>query len=625
MGLLALVLISVLNLLEGDQLDRQRPKAQEGVIDLMSIDFNRVSSVPLNGTWSFYWDQLLTHEQISSDSETVGTPKESYAKVPHIWLDMETDNGQERQFGFATYKLSVKLADASQALALKIPTIGTAFNLFINDQLITEVGTVGQSQASSKAAYKPGIYSFAPPAQTFDIILQVSNHDLIWGGIWSDLRLGSPEKLHIEQLRKSFKSTFIIAIFITIAVFNLIQYSLRTQDKTPLVICVTCLLLALREVETAQIFAFMEAFYIPFELSLRVSFLSYFLTQGFIIAYYYFSFKEDYNQKVMYSIFALSAVYGLITLLAPLSFSSALVPSFQLLSLLIIIYTSYGLVIAVKKKRPTANFIFLGTLVFFSLIVHDILINLRVFDGVQLVSLGLVALIMCQNYATYSQFMIASDQNKHLSDELGLKNDELLVFSKSLEDQVASRTAELSQANEQLEVFAFNDSLTNTLNRRGLLQRATEAIKEFNAKSTPFCMLLIDFDHFKKLNDTHGHEMGDKVLAEGANKMRSVVESQGYIGRWGGEEFLVLLNQQSIEAAQDVAEGIRVTIEELVSSKVGMPVTVSIGVSQYTNNEPIEKTINRADAALYEAKSAGRNRVVITKQSLSTSELSSQI
>jgi diguanylate cyclase (GGDEF)-like protein len=599
---------SVINVLADEQQDKLFPKARGGIIELSDIDFTRSSSLPLSGKWSFYWKKLLSFEDLQRASEQA-----KFALVPHVWLDMPDESNEPKKYGYATYKVRVKVSPSTKQLALRVPAIGSAYKLYINDELLASGGEVGTSVATAIPSYQAGIFEFTVPDESFDIIVQVSNYDMIWGGLWEDIRMGESSQLHIEQSRKNFRTTFIIGIFLTIAAFNLIQFSLRAEDFLPLVTSLTCLLLALRDIEQSQILAFMDVYYFDYYASIRISFLTFYVTTSLIVAYFYLSFTQEYNKRIIYVIFGISALLSLHALLVPPISSSYLIPYFQIMVIGVIFYITWGLLLAVIRKRPTANFIFLGTIVLFSLVGHDILISLRVIDGMTLVSFGLVALIMCQNYATYSTFILAAAQNKHLSIELSEQNVELEKFSKSLEELVDSRTAQLSTANNQLEVLAYNDSLTSVLNRRGLLQHIEKAKHLFDTNNTPFCLLLIDFDLFKKLNDTLGHEVGDIVLVEGAKKMTSAVRENDKVGRWGGEEFLILLNDVSIAEAKDIAEGVRVVIAEIVSHTVNTRVTISIGVSQFNADETIEKSINRADAALYQAKDAGRNQVVLAQ------------
>lgn len=595
---------SVINVLAVEQQDKLFPKARGGTIELSEVDFSHSTSVPLAGKWSFYWNEFLSYNDLQTPPE-----KDKFAAVPHAWLDMPDENDDAPKYGYATYKLNVNVSPTTEQLALRVPTIGSAYKLYINEKLLASGGEIGTSFDTATPSYQVGIFEFTVPSESFDIVVQVSNYDMIWGGLWDDIRIGQPSQLHIEQSRKNFRTTFIVGMFLTIAAFNLIQFSLRAEDFLPLVTSLSCILLALRDIEQSQILAFMDVYYFDYQTGIRIGFVTFYATACLIVSYFYLSFKQDYNKRVIYLICGISALFSVHALLVTAISSSYLVPYFQIMVIGFILYITWGLLLAVIRKRPTANFIFLGTLVLFSLICHDILISLRVINGASLVSFGLVALIMCQNYATYSTFIIAAEENKHLSIELSEQNIELEKFSKSLEDLVTSRTAQLSAANNQLEVLAYNDSLTSVLNRRGLLQHIEKAKHLFEAHDTPFCLLLIDFDLFKKLNDTLGHEVGDIVLVEGAKMMTSAVRDHDNVGRWGGEEFLILLNDVSIAEAKDIAEGVRVVIADIVSHTVDTRVTISIGVSQFSKGETIEKSINRADAALYQAKDAGRNRV----------------
>ncbi|GAB3486049.1 GGDEF domain-containing protein [Marinomonas epiphytica] len=164
----------------------------------------------------------------------------------------------------------------------------------------------------------------------------------------------------------------------------------------------------------------------------------------------------------------------------------------------------------------------------------------------------------------------------------------------------------LIKTSEQLIHAAETDSLTGLLNRRGL-QTYLNAQEEKGAASLH--LLLLDIDHFKAVNDTHGHDVGDLVLQELARMIRSVKECQQGACRWGGEEFLVLLPDMTTSEVYQTAERLRqfVSEQEFFTDKDIFTITISIGlaaVGELTFNEAIKQ----ADLALYQAKDAGRNR-----------------
>lgn len=155
---------------------------------------------------------------------------------------------------------------------------------------------------------------------------------------------------------------------------------------------------------------------------------------------------------------------------------------------------------------------------------------------------------------------------------------------------------------------AQTDELTGALNRRGLLQQLQAAHAEALNGGTGYALLMVDVDHFKAVNDRHGHAQGDQVLRTVAASLRAALRSNDRLGRWGGEEFCVLLPRTSLDDAETLAR--RVTIQ-VASSETAVPVTVSIGVSVHAPGDAeLQSVIRRADDALYAAKAAGRNRVL---------------
>ena len=157
----------------------------------------------------------------------------------------------------------------------------------------------------------------------------------------------------------------------------------------------------------------------------------------------------------------------------------------------------------------------------------------------------------------------------------------------------------------QMEQAANNDGLLGIGNRRLLEAELDSRV----AKHTPFSLLLIDIDLFKSINDIHGHLVGDDTLREITQCMNANLRPQDMLGRWGGEEFLVIANGAKFDSALTLAERLRTAVESHTFSTVGK-VTVSIGVSQFKPDKPLSQTFAEADKALYQAKNAGRNQVV---------------
>lgn len=162
-----------------------------------------------------------------------------------------------------------------------------------------------------------------------------------------------------------------------------------------------------------------------------------------------------------------------------------------------------------------------------------------------------------------------------------------------------------------IEVESGRDTLTRLLNRRYLPTILMREVALARRSDVPFAVLLLDIDHFKNINDTHGHDSGDLVLQQAADLVTSCVRVGDFIFRYGGEELLVVLVEIDLEQAKYVAETIRARFaaEPLrVSDGKTMEVTVSIGVAAYSGHPDYEKIVKEADDALYRAKKNGRNR-----------------
>ena len=164
---------------------------------------------------------------------------------------------------------------------------------------------------------------------------------------------------------------------------------------------------------------------------------------------------------------------------------------------------------------------------------------------------------------------------------------------------------------ESSQAIAVRDDLTGAYNRRYLMGALYKEKNRSDRGGEPFSICLIDIDFFKKVNDTKGHLIGDRVLRLFTQAIQPDVRTTDYFGRFGGEEFLLILSETSINGASAHAERVRRNIEQHRFSEIddSLLITVSIGVTQYRPREEISNTLNRADMALYDAKASGRNRV----------------
>jgi diguanylate cyclase (GGDEF)-like protein len=182
--------------------------------------------------------------------------------------------------------------------------------------------------------------------------------------------------------------------------------------------------------------------------------------------------------------------------------------------------------------------------------------------------------------------------------------------------QVEERTAELELMNKKLLTLSSIDDLTGLRNRRDFRTSALQESSRFARGGEPFCILLVDIDYFKQVNDVNGHACGDKVLIQMGQLMKGQIRQQDFLARWGGEEFILMIVETKIEQGQQIAEKIRLAIQQNIFKFEGLDiqVSISVGVSQISLAEKLDDCINRADKNLYLAKNNGRNKVIADLQ-----------
>ncbi len=186
-----------------------------------------------------------------------------------------------------------------------------------------------------------------------------------------------------------------------------------------------------------------------------------------------------------------------------------------------------------------------------------------------------------------------------------------------LNKELKQTKIELEYLNKKLIKLATTDELTGLNNRRSFTSQAEKAVVYANRYNMPLCIIMMDIDKFKKINDTYGHKAGDETLKRFADIFKNNLRSSDIFGRVGGEEFSVLLPGIDISQAESIVEKIRKATSELVikDNDKTISFTVSLGLTSLSLDETFEEVLRRADKALYQAKKEGRNRYVVLLKS----------
>lgn len=176
-----------------------------------------------------------------------------------------------------------------------------------------------------------------------------------------------------------------------------------------------------------------------------------------------------------------------------------------------------------------------------------------------------------------------------------------------------SMLAALKHADE-LKEAAFQDPLTGVGNRRFIEMKLVSSLAEFKQHGLALALLFLDVDDFKKVNDTFGHEIGDRVLQMVANTLRHNIRSFDWLGRWGGEEFVIVLLNVDEDQVESIANKLRALVasSNLPAEQGDMQVTVSVGATLIRPDDTLETLVQRADNLMYQSKKSGKNRVTFS-------------
>jgi diguanylate cyclase (GGDEF)-like protein len=231
--------------------------------------------------------------------------------------------------------------------------------------------------------------------------------------------------------------------------------------------------------------------------------------------------------------------------------------------------------------------------------------------------------------AEFGRLALAFNQmSERLKRTLGERErmlQDISIAHDQLQTNIRERTAELTRINEllrheheqgarleaNLAEAAATDTMTMLLNRRAMMEVLGQigAIKKKREKTC--CLLTLDIDHFKQINDRFGHAKGDQVLIQVATQLRGAMSSDEVAARWGGEEFLLLWPDQSLAAAEQRANRLREKLASAIQVGADFKFTVSMGLAQWRDDEDLAQALLRSDRSLYAAKAAGRNRVCV--------------
>jgi diguanylate cyclase (GGDEF)-like protein len=603
-------------------------KAEQGRLDLSAINIKN-EVIPLDGDWAFYWNQFL-------DPATVDQGVLSgYVLFPSSWNKYEIDNEAIPGAGYATYKLTF-VASENQILALKIPKLRTAYKLFINGDLITSAGTLGQSKDTMVPQYLPQIVSFETLAGDNEVVIQMSNFYMSSGGLLNSILLGGESQLLALRYHGLAYELFLCGALMMMGIYHLALFFFRKKDRAPLYFGLFCMLIAIRTLMIGESFLYFAWPDLDFVITRKIQTLTYYLGVPLILMFFRTILPDYFHARLTQIVLILGIAYTAAVILAPTNIYSAINPLYQIWTIFLIVYLLAMLLKIARHKEPNSGLIVLGGLILIATCFIDIItlspwINdswpplLRmIFQGDansstgQLIFAGLYSLLLAKTFTeSLEHRTIMSEQlseiNDHLDELVAQRTRELTAANQKVEQQ----NFELELINHELQRLSLRDPLTELWNRRKYDETIGLEWQRCLRQQRPISLLFIDVDYFKNYNDLYGHVAGDATLIKIGTTLRTALSRPtDMVVRYGGEEFIVLLAETGKKEAILNASRLLEKIEALAipheGSAVKNCITVSIGVTTLLpdRHSQHQDLVRIADKALYQAKTNGRNQVV---------------
>ncbi len=576
------------------------PRADKGIMDVRGLDFPKGPVIDLRGQWEFYWSRLIDPDEFKKPGRA---PQTGHLDLPGLWNGYRVDDKVLDGMGYATFRLTILVPPGVRLYGLKITEFESSYRMWVNGKLIAETGVVGADAGSSKPSWKRAEAYFQENSSVLDVVLHVSNFSHNKGGPEEVIRFGSAEGIARYKSGRYGIELFLAGSILIMALYHFIIFFIRRTDRSALFFALLCLCVSIKTTMGGEKVFLDMIPRIDWTTAVRIEYLLTLSSIPLFMLFFQHVFRNEISIWAVRSAVAVFCVLGAVILATDAVFFTMLGPAMIALVLLFGLYAIVPVTMALTRKRQGAALFLGGLVVLFLSVVNDFLFNTMLVDTTFLIpagySIGLFIFILSQSSVLALRFSSAFATVAELS--------------RDLEKRVDERTAELQDERNKLAKIAIEDDLTGLYNRRYSLEYLKSEFYRFSRYGAVFSVLIIDLDHFKKVNDTYGHLAGDTLLREIGSVLKAMMRMSDVCGRFGGEEFIIVLPGTGMDAAAALAEKIRARIEalELTAGDSRYSVSCSIGLSQANGADGnYNVVLQRADSALYAAKDRGRNRVV---------------
>jgi len=419
--ILATVLFHLAGALKKTNDEIEIPSPYQGTLDLSNWNPTRNGLINLSGEWEFYWQKLLSYNDLNSNPKP-----DLLAEVPKVWNSYKINGKSLPGFGYATYRLNIKNAQEGQALAIRMPTISTAYNLYINDKLIASNGKVGVDKQHFMPEYHPVMVEFIPSSKNFDIILQAANFSYARGGVWNPIFMGFAENVVKYDKTIGYKDMFLVGAFLIMAIYYLCIFFMRKEGMSSLYFTLLCLIAICMTIIYGD-YVINRIF--PWAGYRVIVAVDYAVTTWAPIVLVYLMgelFPEQTSPKLkkLFAIYA--ALILLVILLFPIHIYTMLLYPLQFVGFAMLAYAVVCVAKAYAKNKRDSAIIMAGALIVTMGGIHDIFYHNNIISSYfgELSSFGFLVFLFLNAFILARRFSEAFNEAKLLSEKL-MKLDKL--------------------------------------------------------------------------------------------------------------------------------------------------------------------------------------------------------
>ena len=556
--------------------------------------------VTLKGHWEMHWQQQLSPKE---------WPKQvpSLIDMPTTWDITTTENPAHPGKGFATFTTTLTNLSTDVRWGLDIPEQSTSFRLFVNDNIVAEGGIAGLSRDSSEPYSGNQVIELGYLPSNVSITWHISNFYHASGGPWQVLTIGPYEELRHHYFLQTFDQALVVALAFIASLFLLIQYLIDRRYQASLVLSIFAFLIALRVGITDAQPLYQMLGVLNWQLHIRLCYLTMLIAPPLVLLWQRCVFPLEISRRTIRYVSYFFVLPVLSVFLLPSDIFTQFLMPIQILLMAVMIIYSWSLLKVLIRKRQGGFYVVLGAMMLIVSIFHDIAIYSQwVTNERQWVTYGLLLFLLS---LAVNMLYLRAKQKQQVED----LSKQLLAANKQLEARVAQRTTELAEkadaleeANDKLQILANIDGLTGVLNRRAFI----EQLEMLSRIKPNVALLMIDVDHFKMINDTYGHGIGDQVLKRLSDVFLEMKREHDRVGRLGGEEFMVLLQDISAKGLDSYCRRLVEFVRQIDFSDIAPidGITISIGTTmEVLNPKNINDLMQQADDVMYQVKNNGRD------------------